>query len=196
MFQDLPPNILPLIGSAFVLGWLLSRSGVFVKNRGKSARRDPRDDRIRSLEAEHRIARTDSDKAAETVESLKKDVAETEAAMIERDTVLDEQMQVIAQLRKDLKGSVRKTRELRAELSDRATQNVHAEVKLREIETELEVSRASTDLIATGVLDYSVAPDGEDARVEDRREGDRVEDRRQGAGVEDRRKPKIFKSAS
>ncbi len=55
-----------------------------------------------------------------------------------------------------------KTRELRSELSDRAQENVRSEVKLREVETELSVAQASTDLIATGVLDYSVAPDGEE----------------------------------
>ena len=48
-----------------------------------------------------------------------------------------------------------KTRELRGELADRATENVHAEAKIREVETELSVAQASTDLIATGVLDYS-----------------------------------------
>ena len=53
-------------------------------------------------------------------------------------------------------------RELRAELSNRAAENVKSEVKLREVETELSVAQASTDLLATGVLDYSVAPDGEE----------------------------------
>jgi hypothetical protein len=62
----------------------------------------------------------------------------------------------------DLKESVKKTRELRAELTERATENVHAEAKIREVETELSVAQASTDLIATGVLDYSLAPEKED----------------------------------
>ena len=55
-----------------------------------------------------------------------------------------------------------KTRELRAELADRATENVHAEAKIREVETELSVVQASSDLIATGVLDYRLTPDQED----------------------------------
>ncbi len=54
-----------------------------------------------------------------------------------------------------------KTRELRGELSNRAVESVISEVKLREVETELSVAHASTDLIATGVLDYSMAPDAE-----------------------------------
>ena len=67
-------------------------------------------------------------------------------------------------MKKDLTESVKKTRELRKDLSDRATENVKSEVKLREIETELSVAHASTDMIATGVLDYSLAPDGEDVK--------------------------------
>ncbi len=63
----------------------------------------------------------------------------------------------------DLKESVKKTRELRAELTERATENLKSEVKLREVETELQVAQASTDMIATGVLDYSLAPDAPDA---------------------------------
>jgi hypothetical protein len=39
---------------------------------------------------------------------------------------------------------------------------MRSEVKLREVETELSVAQASTDMIATGVLDYSLAPDADD----------------------------------
>jgi hypothetical protein len=65
-----------------------------------------------------------------------------------------------------------KTRELRAELSDRATENLHSAVKLREVETELEVAQASTDMIATGVLDYSLAPDPDESAEEVRQDED------------------------
>ena len=58
--------------------------------------------------------------------------------------------------------SIIKTRELRAELAERATENVHAEAKIREVETELSVAHASTDMIATGILDYRLAQDEED----------------------------------
>ncbi len=39
---------------------------------------------------------------------------------------------------------------------------MHAEAKIREVETELSVAQASTDMIATGVLDYSFNPDKQD----------------------------------
>jgi hypothetical protein len=75
---------------------------------------------------------------------------------------ISEQQSKIERIQVDLKESVLKTRELRSELTERATENVHAEAKIREVETELSVAQASTDLIATGVLDYSLAPDKED----------------------------------
>lgn len=162
MFEAVPQNFLLLVAAAFVLGWLVAKIGAFISRRAKSAVRDPRDDRIRSLEAELRVAQTDAVKAKEELEARVKEFEESNVMVTERDDALDEQLQIIAQLRKDLKDSVKKTRELRSELSDRATESVKSEVKLREVETELEVSRASTDMIATGVLDYSANPDDEE----------------------------------
>ena len=162
MFEAIPQNLLPWLAGAFALGYAVAKFSALAANRIKERTRDPRDDRIRSLEAEHRIARTDSGKANEEVESLTKELSENKDSIEARDNVLDEQMATIAQLRTDLKDSVKKTRELRAELTDRATESVRSEVKLREVETELEVTRASTDLIATGVLDYSMTPDDDD----------------------------------
>ena len=162
MLEGIPLEFLMLTAGAFVLGWIVAKFGSFLSNRVKAKERDPRDDRIRSLDAEHRIAVTDAARAKDEVENLKTELEQSRKSLKEREDALDEQMGIISQLRSDLKDSVKKTRELRADLSDRATENVHAEVKLREVETELEVTRASTDLIATGVLDYSVAPDGED----------------------------------
>ena len=161
MFEGIPQNFLPWLAGAFALGYAVAKFSAFVADRIKARTRDPRDDRIRSLEAEHRIAKTDSSKANDEVESLTTELSENKDSIEARDKVIDGQIATIAQLRTDLKDSVKKTRELRTELSDRATESVRSEVKLREVETELEVTRASTDLIATGVLDYSKTPDGE-----------------------------------
>ena len=162
MFEGTAENFLFIIFGAFMLGWMVAKFGVWVSNRTRKEARDPRDDRIRSLEADHRVAKTNSTKAIEENETLKQQFKEAEETVNELEKVKTEQGNKITQLRTDLKDSVRKTRELRAELSDRATESVKSEVKLREVETELEVTRASTDLIATGVLDYSMAPDDED----------------------------------
>ena len=162
MFFEIPQNLILMTVGAFLLGWLLSSlSGSFGK-RVKAKKRDPRDDRIRSLEAEHRIAQSDAISMKDKVEALRKELEDVTEEIEKRDNVISHQQGKIEKLTADLKESVIKTRELRAELSERATENLKSEVKLREVETELEVAQASTDLIATGVLDYSIAPDADD----------------------------------
>jgi chromosome segregation ATPase len=162
MFEGSPENFLFVVFGAFVLGWVVAKIGAWVGKRSRETARDPRDDRIRSLEAEHRVAKTDSSKAIEQSDTLKQQLQEAKDTITELEELKVEHTNKIAQLRQDLKDSVKKTRELRAELSDRATESVRSEVKLREVETELEVTRATTDMVATGVLDYSMAPDNED----------------------------------
>jgi len=159
MFMDTPNTLLIATVGAFILGWLIGRVGAALKSRSQARKRDPRDDRIRSLEAELRISTSESEKARESLEGLEDDVKEAREEIERRDNVITEQQATIGRLREDLKDSVKKTRELRAELTDRAAENVRSEVKLREVETELSVAQASTDLIATGVLDYTVAPE-------------------------------------
>lgn len=165
MFMETPNTLLYVAFGAFLLGWFVGKVGAFFGNKFKARKRDPRDDRIRSLEAELRIAQSDSEKSKEERSTVGAELKELREAIEQRDNVITEQQQVLAEVRRDLKESVLKTRELRTELSNRAAENVKSEVKLREVETELSVAQASTDLIATGVLDYSVAPDGEDEEM-------------------------------
>jgi len=145
---------------AFVMGWVFARSALFRRRRSSDSKRDPRNDRIRSLEADHRVALAESERSANLVEALKGELLATRKTASEHKLTINEQFQKITQLRKDLKGSVRTTRELRTELTDRATESVKSQVKLRDVEIELDVSRASTDMIATGALDYALAPSG------------------------------------
>lgn len=162
MFMETPDTLLYVAGGAFLLGWLVGKIGAYLGNRFQARKRDPRDDRIRNLDAELRIAQTECEKAKETVERLNNQLTDQKELVEKRDGLITEQQQTMSELRRDLKDSVMKTRELRAELSNRAAENVKSEVKLREVETELSVAQASTDLLATGVLDYSIAPDGEE----------------------------------
>ncbi len=162
MFFEIPQQQILMIAGAFLIGWLLSSISSSLGGKMKAKKRDPRDDRIRSLEAELRIAQSDGESLKETVIGLEKDVEDSKEGVEKRDNVITHQQQRIDKLNSDLKDSVMKTRELRAELSERATENLRSEVKLREVETELEVAQASTDMIATGVLDYSLAPEAED----------------------------------
>ena len=161
MFVELPENIL-LIAAAFVLGLLIASMVASLTSGRRAKRRDPRDDRIRSLEAELRIAQTTAAKAEDELASFEDDLKETKAGIERRDNVISDQQAKIERVSQDLRESVIKTRELRSELAERATENVHAEAKIREVETELSVVQASQDLIATGVLDYNHAPDEDD----------------------------------
>ncbi len=168
MVVDLPFNVTLLAVGAFVVGWVLSMINSAISQRQKARKRDARDDRIRSLEAELRVAQSDAEKARETLSDVEKQLDDTLDGIEKRDNVISHQQEKMDVLKKDLKDSVKKTRELRAELTNRATENVKSEVKLREVETELSIAQASTDLIATGVLDYSLAPqDPEEDNDED-----------------------------
>lgn len=159
MFAELPNELILIAAGAFLLGWILSSISNAISSRHRARKRDPRDDRIRELEAELRIARTELDNSKSSSEKLEDELKETSIGIERRDNVISEQQSKIEKVARDLKESVLKTRELRAELAERATENVHAEAKIREVETELSVAQASTDLIATGVLDYSFTPD-------------------------------------
>lgn len=167
MFEEIPQQQVLLIAGVFLFGWLLSSISSSISSNGRSKKRDPKDDRIRSLEAELRIAQSDAESSKEKAERLEEELEEANNGNEKRDNVISHQQQRIDKMKAELKDSVMKTRELRAELSERATESLRSEVKLREVETELEVAQASTDLIATGVLDYSVAPEPDDDELED-----------------------------
>ena len=161
MFMDTPETLLYVAGGAFLLGWFVGKIGAYFGNKIQARNRDPRDDRLRSMNAELRIAQTDAGKAKTELEEQSKSLKEEEHTVVARDKLIVEQGDTIIRLKSDLKESVIKTRELRAELSDRAAENVKSEVRLRDVETELSVAQASTDMIATGVLDYGVTPETE-----------------------------------
>lgn len=162
MFMDAPDTLMYVAIGAFVLGWIVAKISSALAGKIQAKKRDPRDDRIRNLDAELRIAQNEAAKVKDEKEKQDQALTETQQFVADRDTVIASQKEKIAQLRADLKESVMKTRELRHELSQRAEESVRSEVKLREVETELSVAQASTDLIATGVLDYSIAPENED----------------------------------
>jgi len=162
MFVDLPQQLILFAAGAFVFGWLLSTIVNSVRARRRTTERDPRDVRIRALEAELRIAQGDSGKTQTKLKRLEEELKETTVGLERRDHVITEQQSKIEKIQADLKDSVLKTRELRTELAERATENVHAEAKIREVETELSVAQASTDMIATGILDYRLSADQDD----------------------------------
>jgi chromosome segregation ATPase len=161
MFMDSPDILIYVAGGGFLLGWFVGKIGAYFGNKIKARSPDPRDNKIRSMSAELRIAQTDFEKSKAALEEQGKTLQEERDTLAQRDQLISEQVETIARLKSDLKESVIKTRELRAELTDRAAENVKSEVRLRDVETELSIAHASTDMISTGVLDYTVAPETE-----------------------------------
>ncbi len=156
MFIELPQDPMLIAGVALLLGWIMAKISAALGRRFKAGKRDPRDDRIRSMDAELRIAHGEVNKLKNALEEQEKEVAKVQKFVENRDEEALKRTGVIEKLTSDLKESVQKTRELRTELTDRATENIKSEVKLREVETELSVAQASSDMISTGILDYSM----------------------------------------
>jgi chromosome segregation ATPase len=163
MFAEIPHKVVLLATGAFLLGWVLASISARIGARYQARKRDARDDRIRALEAEHRISQSSLEDLRRQLEGAQKDLQLARDDVAKRDNVIDHQHRNLEKLKTDLRESVRKTRQLRDDLKERATENLRAEVKQRELETELSIAQASTDLIATGVLDYSFNDDDEDA---------------------------------
>ncbi len=166
MFVELPNELIFIAGGTFLLGWVLAAISGSLSARSRAKKRDPRDDRIRELTAELRIAQSETSDSRTHLEKLEDELKETTIGLERRDNVITEQQSKLTKVSSDLRDSVLKTRELRCELTERATESVHAEAKIREVETELSVAQASTDMIATGVLDYSFIPDKQDPDAE------------------------------
>ena len=176
MFVELPQNLILMVAGAFVLGWILSVINSRIGEKTRARKRDPRDDRIRSLEADLRVSMADLEEARTKATKMTTELEDSHEGAEKRDNVITKQQLKLDATTKDLKDSVLKTRELRAELSDRATENVRSEAKIREVETELSVAQASTDMIATGVLDYSLTPIREKRRKTDVDDDDESEE--------------------
>jgi F0F1-type ATP synthase membrane subunit b/b' len=154
MFSEFPIALILATVTAFLSGWIVARFGTYLSRNLEARDQDPRDSRIRSLEADVRVAHSAAEKAKAHLDEINGELVEARKALKIRDAASAKQESTVDQLRTDLKGSVRKTRELREELTLRATESVRSEVKLREVETELSLVHASTDLLATGMLDY------------------------------------------
>ncbi len=169
MFMEPTQTLMLIAGGAFLLGWIMAKIGAALSKRFKAGKRDPRDDRLRSLEAEHGIAQGKIEKLKSALEEQEKEVAKAQKLIEGKDEEALKQTGMIKTLNSDLKYSDEKTRELHGELTKRATENVKSEGKLRDVEMELSVAQASRDMISTGVLGYTEAPVEETERRRRRR---------------------------
>ena len=130
---------------AFLSGYLAAKLGAYMGKRGFMDSEDPRNHRIRALEADLRLAeRQLQDQTGEIntqqgdLENLVRKSTELEQQLVKRDEEIDK-------LEEDVKISCAKTIELRHELTDRAEQTIRGAAALDDLETELHVAKAAAE---------------------------------------------------
>ena len=95
MFVELPFELIVTAGGAFLLGWILASISSAISSRYRARKRDPRDDRIRELEAELRIARNELESSRSKYGTLEEELKETTIGLERRDNVITEQQSKI-----------------------------------------------------------------------------------------------------
>jgi len=129
--------------TALLLTWLAVRR----KQWQADTREDPRNSKIRQLDADLRLANRQLE---EVQEQLQKRVSEFEQSVTTLQEVraeLSARSAEASSLREDLQDEVRKTRELRQELTDQAQERLREQVIRREAETQLEVVQAGSEAV-------------------------------------------------
>ena len=102
MIIDIDRELILMASGAFVLGWILASIVFGIRNRRRAQRRDKRDDRIRSLEAELRIASTERDQFLGKYEQAREALEDANDSIAKRDNVISHQQTRVEQLKKDL----------------------------------------------------------------------------------------------
>jgi chromosome segregation ATPase len=142
--------MLAIGAAAFVAGCVLMR--MLHKSGTKSSKQeDPRNHRIRELEADARAVKRQFDGCEDELAATNEEFKTAVATLQHLRTNLAERDTKIEQLEKDLKGSVAKTRELRTELQDRAAEGMREHVRAKQAETELEVNRAGSEAVMSEI---------------------------------------------
>ena len=108
---------------------------------------DPRNHRIRELEADLRASKKEFVECQDALEVKTEEFETAVETLREVRAELSERTEELEESKGDLKGSVAKTRELRTELQDRATATIREQVRAEEAETELEVARAGSEAV-------------------------------------------------
>jgi len=141
-------NLILIAASAgsFFVGVVFSRI-VFGTRKSKIASEDPRNHRIRQLEVDLRLAERRLEEYDEQLATKTYEVDQSMATVHDLNAVLSQRESEVEVLRSEVKGAVKKTRELRQELTDRAAETIREHVRAEEAQTELEVVRAGSDAL-------------------------------------------------
>lgn len=131
----------------FVAGALLSGIRRYLGQRPGGQRADELHHRIRALEADLRVAHKAAEEARADRDTLAGNLAQvsSEAAAL-RDRAVRHNDEART-LRTEVQHECAKTARLRQELADRAEEMVRTHVQLREVQTELGVTRVGSDVV-------------------------------------------------
>ena len=144
-------QIMLAIGAAgFIVGCVLTR---VLHNSGQKSGKheDPRNHRIRELEADLRSVKRQLEGSEEELAATNEEFKTAVATLQHLRANAAEKDEKITQLEKDVKESVAKTRELRKELQDRAAERLYEHVRAMQAETELEVTRAGSEAVMSEI---------------------------------------------
>jgi chromosome segregation ATPase len=130
------------------LGWAVTRTAVRFQGRPTKTRDQELNFRVRSLEADLRLAQRKAEELTEKLEAERAEIAVRRKELEAGEARLRERDTEVAELRKTLASECNKTNALRMELTDRATETIRAQVRLKEVETELSVTHAGSTAVA------------------------------------------------
>lgn len=131
----------------FVAGALLGGLRGALGGRLGGKRPDELYHRIRALEADLRVAQKSADEARSSREALAASLAQATAEVTSlRERCLAHEGD-LRQQRTELQHECAKTARLRQELADRAEEMVRTHVQLRDVQTELGVTRVGSDVV-------------------------------------------------
>jgi len=93
MFFEIPQNLILMVAGAFLLGWLLASIRSSLSSKFRARKRDPRDTRIRSLEADLRVAQTELESARDKITDLETELEGANDGIEKRDNVIAHQQE-------------------------------------------------------------------------------------------------------
>ena len=136
--------------AGFVAGVILTIFFKYVTSRS-SAHEDPRNHKIRELEADLRATRKSLAEKEQVLEQKSAECNTAVSTLQELKTTMTVRDKRINDLSADLQGSQEKINDLRRELQDRAAERVHEQLRAEAAVTELEVERAGTEAVMTEI---------------------------------------------
>jgi septal ring factor EnvC (AmiA/AmiB activator) len=149
--QFKPDQFMLATGAAcFVVGVILTILVKYLSGRNP-AYEDPRNHRIRELEADLRATRKSLTEKEQALEQKSTECTAAVCALQELKTTLTARDKRISDLNSDLQGALEKINDLRRELQDRAAERVHERIRAEAAVTELEVERAGSEAVMTEI---------------------------------------------